>query len=78
MFGVTLKKQADMDTVIFLTGMMEVVSEFVNSNVIATFLIAVGIIIMLGVAYGTKLWHDIHEIQKTLAEMEKDDSQESD
>lgn len=65
-----------MDTVIFLTGMMEVVSEFVNSNVIATFLIAVGIIIMLGVFYGTKLWHDIRGIKKTLDEMEKDDDKD--
>lgn len=65
-----------MDTVIFLTGMMEVVSEFVNSNVIATFLIAVGIIIILGGFYGTKLWHDICEIKKTLDEMEKDDDKD--
>lgn len=66
-----------MDTVIVLTGMMEAVSEFINSNVIATFLIAVGIIIMLGVFYGTKLWHDIREIKKALDEMEKDDDKDS-
>lgn len=47
-----------------------------NSNVFATFLIAVGIIIILGVFYETKLWHDIREIKKTLHEMEKNDDKD--
>lgn len=67
-----------MDTVIFLTGMMDAVSELVNSNIIATFLIFVGIIIMLGVFYGTKLWHDICELKKALEEMEKGEGKEPD
>lgn len=41
-----------MEAGIFLTGMIEEVFEFVDSNVIATFLIAMGIVIMLGVVYG--------------------------
>lgn len=59
-----------METLICTTGIMDTVSEFINSNVIPTFLIAIVVIILSGVIYGTKLWHDIREVRKSLDEME--------
>lgn len=64
-----------MEAMMFLTGMMETVSEFIDSNIITAFLMAVGIIVMLGAVYGTKLWYDIREVKKMLDEMERSDGE---
>lgn len=61
-----------MEATIFLSGIVETVSEFVNSNVIAVFLIAVGVIIMCAVLYGVKLWYETRELKKSLDSMDAD------
>lgn len=58
-----------MEAFIHPVDIMETISEFMNSNAIVVFLIAVCIVIMFGVFYGTKLWNDIRELRKSLDDM---------